>query len=115
MTSLDIAQLYFNLSNKSDLEAIGALFDESTTYVSPTMGTFKGKKVILVMQQAFHDKFTTLHSQVNSVEEVEPDVFLFEYTFKGELPDKEAILSSGLEYISVRNDKILHVEIKNKR
>lgn len=114
MTSMQTAQTYFDLSNESDFDGIGSLFTESTTYVSQTTGKYVGRKAIMDMQRAFHGKFSSLHWHVNSVTEVKPNVILFDYTFTGELLSKETIKSAGLEFITVKDGKILHVEIKSK-
>ena len=112
--ALRIAKLYFGLSNKSDFDGIAKLFTETTTYSSQTTGIYLGRDDILAMQQAFHGKFTSLHWQVNSVEEVKPGIILFDYDFVGTLPSGEKIKSSGLEYVIVYEGKIQHIEIRNK-
>jgi len=112
--ALTIANLYFDLSNKSDFAGIEKLFTETTTYSSQTTGLYLGRDDILAMQKAFHSKFVSLHWQVNSVEEVKPGIVLFDYDFVGELPNGEKIESSGLEYVIVYQGKIQHVEIRNK-
>ena len=112
--SLEIAQLYFALSNKSDFEGIGKLFTDSTTYSSQTTGIYLGRDSILAMQKEFHGKFISLHWNINSVEEVRPGIVLFDYDFIGELPNSEKVESSGLEYVIVYQGKIQHVEIRSK-
>jgi hypothetical protein len=112
--ALEIAKLYFDLSNKSDFDGIGKLFTETTTYSSQSTGIYLGREDILAMQRAFHGKFTSLHWHVNSVEEVKPGIVLFDYDFAGELPSGEKVASSGLEYVIVHRDKIQHVEIRSK-
>ena len=112
--ALAVAQHYFDLSNKSDFAGIAKLFTETTTYSSQTTGIYLGRDNILAMQRAFHGKFTSLHWQVNSVEEVKPGIVLFDYTFTGALPNSEKIQTSGLEYVIVHQAKIQHVEIRPK-
>ena len=112
--ALKIANDYFALSNKSDFEGIGKLFADATTYSSQTTGMYLGRDDILAMQRAFHGKFTALHWQVHSVEEVKPGIVLFDYDFMGTLPNGEKLESSGLEYVIVYAGKIQHVEIRNK-
>lgn len=112
--ALEIAALYFDLSNKSDFEGIEKLFTETTTYSSQTTGIYLGRDNILAMQRAFHGKFVSLHWTVNSVEEVKPGIILFDYDFVGELPNGEKVESSGLEFVIVYEGKIQHVEIRNK-
>ena len=112
--ALKIANLYFELSNKSDFDGIGKLFTETTTYSSQNAGVYLGHGDILAMQKAFHGKFASLQWKVNSVEEVKPGIVLFDYDFIGKLPDGKKVESSGLEYIIVREGRIQHVEIRNK-
>jgi hypothetical protein len=114
MTVLETAKLYFDLSNKSDFEGIGKLFTDTTTYSSQTTGIYLGRDDIMQMQRAFHGKFASLHWQVNSVKEVKPGIVLFDFNFTGTLPNGEKIKSSGLEYVIVHQNKIQHVEIRNK-
>jgi hypothetical protein len=112
--ALRIATLYFDLSNKSDFDGIGKLFTETTTYSSQTTGMYLGCDDILAMQRRFHAKFSSLEWTVNSVEEVKPGIVLLDYDFTGELPSGEKIKSSGLEYVIVYENKIQHIEIRNK-
>ena len=114
MSPLEIAKLYFDLSNKSDLEGIEKLLTDSTTYSSQNTGVYLGCKDILEMQRIFHGKFSSLHWKVNSVKEVKPGVILFDYDFVGEMQDGEKTENSGLEYIIIYQGKIQHVDIRNK-
>lgn len=112
--ALQIAQHYFELSNKSDLDNIAKLFTNTTTYSSQTTGVYLGVDDIIAMQRTFHGKFAALHWQVNSAYEVKPGIVLFDFDFTGRLPSGKEIKSSGLEYVIVQNRKIQHVEIRNK-
>ena len=111
---LEIAQLYFELSNKSDFNGIKNLLTDSTTYSSQTTGVYLGHRDIIAMQREFHGKFSSLKWNVNSVEEVKPSVVLLGYDFTGELSSGEKVESSGLEYVIVYQGKIQHIEIRNK-
>lgn len=112
--ALKIAQHYFELSNQSNFREIEQLFTDTTTYSSATTGIYVGKLDIMAMQRAFHNKFATLHWDINTVEEVKPGIVLFDYDFSGTLPGGETITSSGLEYVIVHNDMIQHIEIRTK-
>jgi predicted RNA-binding protein len=114
MTPLQTAQLYFDLSNKSDFEGIKELLTDSTIYSSQTTGEYVGADDILVMQKAFHGKFTSVKWNVNSVKETEAGVIVFDYDFIGELPDGDKVTSSGLEQVTVSEGKIERIEIKSK-
>ncbi len=113
-TSLETANLYFELSNKSDFDAIERLFTDTTTYSSQATGIYLGVNDIIAMQRAFHGKYSLLHWNVNSVEEVKPGIVLYDYDFVGDLSDGTKIETSGLEYVVVYQGKIQHVEIRNK-
>lgn len=112
--ALNIAIRYFELSNRSDFTGIEKIITDSTTYSSQTTGIYLGRDNILVMQRAFHGKFSSLAWHVNSVEEVKPGIVFFDYYFIGVLPDGEKVESSGLEYVITYKSKIQHIEIRNK-
>ena len=114
MKPTEIAQLYFDLSNKSAFEGTAKLFTDETVYRSVNAGDYVGIKDILTMQKAFHGKFKKLHWHVNSVEETKPGTVLFDYDFSATTKDGEQTTSSGLEYVKVANGKITRVEIENK-
>lgn len=114
MTALEIARLYFSLSNKSDFESIAKLFTDTTTYSSQNTGIYLGADNIIAMQKNFHEGFQKLHWRVNSVEETKPGVVLFDYDFEAMTKSGEVVNSSGLEYVIVFKDKIQHIEVKSK-
>ncbi len=114
MTAIETAKLYFELSNKSDLEAVAKLFADTATYNSQTTGCHSGVSNIMLMQKEFHGKFSSLGWRVNSTKEIRPGTILFDYNFSGTLLDGGEINSSGLEYVTVHNGKIQNVEIKSK-
>lgn len=114
MKALEIAQLYFALSNKSDFVGIAKLMTPDTQYKSATTGEFIGVDAIIDMQKGFHGKFSKLHWKVNSISQVNENTVCFDYDFSGTKEDGEQITGTGLEYITVQNQKITAVEIKNK-
>lgn len=114
MTPLEIAELYFSLSNESNFEEIAKLFTGTTTYSSPNTGLYLGADDIINMQKGFHEKFKSLHWKVNRVEEVKPGIVLFDYDFTATDTSTDAVRSSGLEYVIVKDGKIQHIEIRNK-
>ena len=111
---LDIAQHYFELSNKSDFNGIAKLFTDSTTYSSQNTGLFLGRDDIIAMQKAFHSRLSSLRWHVNSVEELKPGIILFDFDLLSEMPGGKKLKSSGLEYIIVHDGKIQHIEVRNK-
>jgi len=114
MTALEIAKLYFDLSNKSDFDGIAKLLTGATIYSSQNTGDYLGKDDILTMQKKFHGKFSSLVWHVNAVEEMGAGTVVFDYDFKGEMQGGKKVESSGLEYITVSSDKISRIEIRNK-
>ncbi len=114
MTALEIAKLYFELSNKSDFDGISKLFTDTTTYSSQTTGIYLGVEDIIKMQREFHGNFSALNWKVNSVKEVKPGIVLFDYDFSASTNDDEYIHSSGLEYVIISANKIQHIEIRSK-
>lgn len=114
MDAMKTAKLYFKLSNKSDFENIEKLFTDTTVYNSQNTGKYIGRGDIISMQRKFHGQFSSLSWHVNSVKEVKPGVFLFDFDFVGKKSNGETIKSSGQEYVTVNNGKIQRIEILNK-
>lgn len=114
MKSTDIAHQYFEASNKSDFRQIEALMEERTTYSSQNTGIYLGTPSIIKMQEQFHGQFSALNWNMDSVEEIKPGIIRIDYTFTGTKNDGEQIESSGVEYVVVKNDKIIHIEVRNK-
>ena len=114
VSPLETAKLYFELSNKSDLEAIRALLTTTTTYSSPNTGVFFGVDDIIEMQKQFHAKLKSLHWEVTSVKELSSNICLFEYDFTATDSAGEELSSSGSEYVIAKDGKIHHIEIRNK-
>ena len=114
MTTLEIANLYFDLSNKSDFAGIAELLTDQTTYESQNTGTYQGRDKIIKMQRAFHGKFSSLKWTVKLIDELEAGVILFVYTFDGIRKDGKSVKSAGQEFITVADGRITNIEIQNK-
>jgi len=108
-----IAGEYFELSNMHDLDRIASLFTDDTEYISANTGTFRGHGEIMAMMRAFHNSFKELHWKVHTTKETQPDTFLFDFTMEGIKLDGTKVCVDGLEYITVQNEKIMRIEIKN--
>jgi len=111
---LKIAAQYFELSNKSDFEAIGKLFADTPTYSSESTGVYLGRDGILAMQKQFHGRFSRLYWSINSVQELKPGVVVIDYDFTGTTRNHKTVTTSGLEYVIVSQNKIQHIEIRAK-
>ena len=68
----------------------------------------------MAMQQQFFAGYETLGWVVNSAEEVKPGIVLFDFSFSGKTLDGKAVNRDGLEYVIIHNNKIQHIEVKNK-
>ena len=112
--AVKLAKYYFNLSNQRNLSEIESLLTPSSTYSSVNTGVFLGVDQIVEMQKQFFDSFDTMGWDIQRVEEVRPGVVLFEFTFSGVTHDGEEVHRPGLEYVIVHNQKIQHVEVRNK-
>lgn len=110
----EIAEHYFKLSNKSDFKGIAKLFTDSTVYVSQNTGKFIGKDEIIKMQKTFHGNFSLLHWAVESIKEISPGVYRFEFLFNATELDGKVINSAGQEDVAIKNGKIASIVIKNK-
>ena len=110
--AIALARHYFALSNDGDLDAIRQLFTPSSTYSSSNTGVYLGVDQILDMQTKFFAGFAQLHWQIHSVEEVRPNVVLFDFTLRGTSEDGTQIEQRGLEYVIVYNGRLQHVEVR---
>lgn len=114
MSTIDIAQKYFDLSNDRDLEGISELLTPTTTYSSENVGVLLGKKQIMEMKHTFYGSFKEMHWDIKSMSEEKPGVVRFEFTFIGTTVDDEKIVRPGIEYVIVVDGKLQHVEVRNK-
>lgn len=113
MKPLEVAQLYFDLSNKSNFNEITKLFSDTIKYSSQNTGVFSGKAEVIAMQKNFHSQFTNLQWSVNSIAEEKTGVILVDYDFKAIKSTGEEVKGSGLEYVTVHDGKITHILIRN--
>lgn len=114
ITPLETAKLYFELSNRSDLNGIENLFTDSSTYSSPRAGFHRGRSSIMAMQCKFHSQFSSLKWNISSITEMIPCVILIEFDFVGTTFSGEKVETLGFEYITLHNDTIQHIEIRDK-
>jgi len=113
-SAIEIAKLYFTLSNQRNLKEIKTLLTDTTTYSSPNVGVFLGKEQIMEMKYKFYDEFKEMKWSTSSVEEIRPGVILFNFTFTGITNRDEKVVRSGLEYVIVKNGKLQHIEVRNE-
>ena len=66
------------------------------------------------MQKTFHGKFKSLNWHVNGARELKKDTVVVDYDFTGTKNDGDIVESSGLEYLKIKNGRIISVEIQNK-
>ena len=109
-----LAQRYFDLSNQSALDEIAKLFTPNSTYDSANTGSYHGRDDIMAMQRKFHGSFNELNWQAQNVEEVQPGLIHFEFTFTGIKLDGTQITASGVEDITVVDKHIQHISIRAK-
>ncbi|HEY4964693.1 MAG TPA: hypothetical protein VIH90_08455 [Candidatus Saccharimonadales bacterium] len=114
MTDLEIVKRYFKLSNISDFKEIEKLLSDTTIYISQNAGKYFGKINIIKMQREFHAKFNTLNWSINSLKTLAHGTIVVDYDFKAKQQSGENIKSTGLEFISVKDDLIRRIEIQNK-
>ena len=112
--AVELAKYHFDLSNEGNLADIKNLFTSSSTYSSANTGVYLGADQIMEMQAKFFASFETMGWDIHSVEEVKPGVVLFDFTFTGVTFNGESISRPGLEYVVIFNDKLQHVEVRNK-
>ena len=112
MSPLEVANLYFELSNKSDLDSIAELFTDDTTYSSQNTGIFSGRDEIIEMQKGFHSQYKSLKWKINEVKEQE-EGFLFDVEFERTTVEGDSFVSEVQEYVVVHDGKIQQIEIRN--
>ena len=112
--AVQLAEHYFDLSNKGKLTEIKELFTSSSTYSSANMDVYLGADQIMDMQAKFFAGFDTMGWYVNSVKEVKPGIVLFDFTFTGRTLDGEVVQRSGREYVVIHNRRIQHIEVRKK-
>lgn len=115
MTSIEIAQQYFELSNRSDFDKIKLLFTETSTYRSGSSELFLGVKDIMAMQRSYHESFVSLMWQIKAINEIKPGIILIEFSFKGKTKTGEIVVYSGLESIIFYDKKIQHIDVCRKQ
>lgn len=113
MNSIAIARKYFEVSNKSDFVEIWKLLSDTTTYSSQNTWLYLWVESILEMQQEFHDSYESLKWEIQDICEENPWIVRVEFDFIG-IKQWEEITFSWIEYIIVVQDKIQHIEIRNK-
>jgi hypothetical protein len=114
MSDLEIAKLYFELSNKSNFDEIEKLFSDTTIYYSQNTGKYFGKDSIIKMQRSFHEKYKSLNWKINSSKTLTHGTIVFNYDFRAKLLSGDSVKTSGLEFITIDNGLISRVEIQSK-
>lgn len=113
MDEQKIVEKYFEVSNQSNFEEIKNLFNENITYSSQNTGLYVGISSILEMQKSFHNSFENLNWKILNISREKEHIYLVEFEFIGEKED-ETIQFIGDEYVIVLDNKIQHIEIRNK-
>jgi len=113
MNPIELTKYYFEISNKSDFYEIKKLLEPNTTYSSQNIGLYLGVDSIIDMQKKFHWSFEKLEWKILKIVEEKEWIVRIEFDFVG-LKEWEDIKSSGIEYVIVLDEKIQHIEIKNK-
>lgn len=112
--AIKLAKLYFDYSNRSDMEAIASLMTEYTTYSSVRQGVFLGVDQIIDMQIEFHGAFEYLYWDILAIDEIRPGVVYIDFSMRGQKKDELLLEIEGDEYVVVKDGKFQHVEVRNK-
>lgn len=112
--NIELSKYYFQVSNESNFEEIRKFFSESSTYSSQNTGLYLGEESIMEMQKKFHRSFENLNWNIDSINEIKPGIVWIDFTFSGTKTNWETVIFSGYESIIIFNEKIQHIEIKNK-
>lgn len=112
MNAVNVAKRYFELSNDQNFEGISDLLSELASYKSPALGTLTSRDEIIKKQKEFYKAHKFLRWHDKSYKEIEKDTVVIDYECEAETKDGEMMSWSGLEYITVKNGKIVRIEIK---
>lgn len=113
-TAKHLAKRYFELSNQRKLDEIKQLFTASSTYSSANSGVYLGADDIMNMQSRFFAGFKTMHWEILTLDEINPGIVYIDFVFTGQSINDETIEKTGEEYVVVYDDKLQHVEVRNK-
>jgi hypothetical protein len=111
--TVELAKRYFELSNQGDMNSIGAMFTDSSTYSSVNTGVYLGRSQIMNMMRAFHSAYASLNWTINSIEEIRPGVAQIEFTLRSVNTQGEVTESHGNEYVLAFNGRLQHVEVRS--
>lgn len=111
-TSIEIAQLYFDLSNQADLNAIEKLIHPEATYSSVNTGLYYGIENIMVMMRTFFDQYQSLQWQIKSIEQLDQHITELHFDCEASRNNNETISFNGVERIVVVSGLIRHIEVR---
>lgn len=111
-SSLEISQLYFDLSNQGDLKAIEMLFQPDATYSSVNTGLYYGTEHIFPMMRAFFAAHKKLKWQIQSIEQLNDHITELYFCCEAINNAGEQKNFSGIERIVVVDGLIRHVEVR---
>ena len=111
--SQNVAKKYFEVSNQSDFDEIQKLLVDTASYSSQNTGLYLWANSIIEMQKKFHWSFEKLEWRILQIYEEKPGIVYIDFDFSG-IKSWVEINFSGIEYILVVDEKIQHIEIKNK-
>ncbi|TDR20354.1 nuclear transport factor 2 family protein [Marinicella litoralis] len=109
---LKITELYFNLSNQANLNAIELLFHPEATYSSAHTGLYYGIDDIMAMMKKFFDQFSSIHWQINAMKATDQHITETEFTCLTTDHSGVVVERSGVERLVVVDALIRHVEVR---
>lgn len=114
MTSLALAEHYFDLSNQRKLDEIEALFTTGSTYSSDNQGVFLGPDQIMPMMRGFFASYSSLKWTIEATRELRPGIAEIDFRFEGRDIDGLDSERLGVERIAVHEGRIHHIEVRNR-
>lgn len=112
MSALEVAQLYFKLSNQGDLVAIRDLFHNDAIYQSEQTGLFHGVEQIMGMMTQYFSDHETLNWKINGIQCTAEHEVVIDFTAEKIPHQGQPATIHGLERLVVVNDQIRQIEIK---
>lgn len=112
MNPLELAKLYFTLSNEKNLTEIGWLIHPDSIYDSENTGIHMGRENIMEMMTTFFDLFESIHWTIEDIASSDESVIILFY-LQGTKKDGTTVEKKWKETIIVKDSLIYSIKVQN--
>jgi SnoaL-like domain len=109
----DITKEYFDASNERNFHRIRKLLDENCIYDSENTWLFSWRQDIMVMMEAFFQKYPHLCWTIDVIEELTPSSVEVYFTLEKHSWDNSTTISRWIERLVITKGYIQRIEIRN--